>query len=110
MIGILFILVGFCIRLIAIRTLGKDFTFNLKIPSKIVTTGLYKYIRHPSYLGSLLMILGTSLINPVFGIMTIAYAVFVERMSKEDYLLLQKPEYQNYYRCTGAITPKIRRK
>jgi protein-S-isoprenylcysteine O-methyltransferase Ste14 len=38
------------LRLIAFRTLGNDFTFELAKPNKLVTSGVYRYMQHPSYL------------------------------------------------------------
>jgi protein-S-isoprenylcysteine O-methyltransferase Ste14 len=37
------------LRLLAFRTLGKNFTFELSKPSHLVTTGIYAYVQHPSY-------------------------------------------------------------
>jgi protein-S-isoprenylcysteine O-methyltransferase Ste14 len=36
-------------RLWAYATLGSSFTFELARPKKLVTTGIYKHIQHPSY-------------------------------------------------------------
>ena len=46
---ILLLIVGASLRLTAYRQLGPSFTFQLAKPKKLVTTGLYKYVRHPSY-------------------------------------------------------------
>jgi protein-S-isoprenylcysteine O-methyltransferase Ste14 len=45
---------GFC-RLLAFRTLGKNFTFQLARPTHLVTTGIYAYVQHPSYLPYLVL-------------------------------------------------------
>jgi protein-S-isoprenylcysteine O-methyltransferase Ste14 len=37
------------LRLLAFRTLGKNFTFELSKPTHLVTTGIYAYVQHPSY-------------------------------------------------------------
>jgi protein-S-isoprenylcysteine O-methyltransferase Ste14 len=39
------------IRLLSYAQLGKNFTFVLAKPSKLVTTGVYRYVQHPSYTG-----------------------------------------------------------
>lgn len=41
------------LRLLAFRQLGADFTFHLARPSGLMTSGLYAYMRHPSYTGSI---------------------------------------------------------
>ena len=58
--GLIFIVSGVVIRIIAIRTLGIFFTVNLAIRNdqKLIKKGLYKFIRHPSYTGSLLSFIG----------------------------------------------------
>lgn len=38
------------LRIIAFNSLGKNFTFELAKPTKLVTTGVYAYMQHPSYL------------------------------------------------------------
>ncbi|KIW08447.1 uncharacterized protein PV09_01350 [Verruconis gallopava] len=37
------------LRLLAFRTLGKNFTFELAQPDRLITTGIYAYVQHPSY-------------------------------------------------------------
>ncbi|MCJ1351714.1 MAG: hypothetical protein MMC33_001698 [Icmadophila ericetorum] len=37
------------IRLWCYRTLGQSFTFQLNAPAKLITTGPYAYVQHPSY-------------------------------------------------------------
>ncbi|PYH89207.1 hypothetical protein BO71DRAFT_453595 [Aspergillus ellipticus CBS 707.79] len=43
------IIVAGLTRLLAFRQLGRSFTFRLTTPSHLVTTGLCRYVRHPSY-------------------------------------------------------------
>jgi len=61
--GLMLIVVGLIIRWIAILTLGRYFTVNVNIAKdqQIVDSGIYKFIRHPSYTGSLLSFLGLGL-------------------------------------------------
>jgi protein-S-isoprenylcysteine O-methyltransferase Ste14 len=54
----LIVCVGAPIRLTAYGSLGKNFTFRLAIPDRLVTTGIYNYIQHPSYTGQLLVLTG----------------------------------------------------
>ncbi|KAL2203394.1 hypothetical protein CC79DRAFT_1338006 [Sarocladium strictum] len=43
--------IGIPLRLISYSSLGKNFTFKLQAPDELVTTGIYKYVQHPSYTG-----------------------------------------------------------
>jgi protein-S-isoprenylcysteine O-methyltransferase Ste14 len=60
LIGILIIWGGLLIRWWAIHSLGKYFTVvvAVKAGQKLVKNGPYKYVRHPSYTGSLLVGIG----------------------------------------------------
>lgn len=49
------IFIGAPIRLSAFTNLGKNFTFGLAKPSRLVTTGVYGYVQHPSYTGMALV-------------------------------------------------------
>lgn len=62
-VGIALMLSGLAFRWYAIRVLGKFFTRDVATrPGQyVVDTGPYRWIRHPSYSGSLLMLLGTGL-------------------------------------------------
>jgi len=43
------IIVAGIIRRQCFAELGKSFTFRLAVPKELVTTGIYRYIQHPSY-------------------------------------------------------------
>lgn len=59
-VGLVLFLAGVCLRLTAIRTLGKFYSHRVRINDdhQIITTGPYRYIRHPAYSGMLLANLG----------------------------------------------------
>lgn len=46
---------GAFIRLSAFGGLGKYFTFQLAAPDRLVTTGIYRFMQHPSYTGQILV-------------------------------------------------------
>lgn len=52
-----FLFIGICLRLVPYATLGSNFTFFLSSPDRLVTTGIYSYAQHPSYLGLVLVVL-----------------------------------------------------
>ena len=51
------------LRVISYRQLGNQFTFQLAVRKehKLVTTGLYSVVRHPSYVGALMVIYGAAI-------------------------------------------------
>src|SRR5690242_18240683 len=63
LVGLLLLILGFAIRAIAIRSLGKYFTGTvvIKRDHQLIRTGLYRYLRHPAYTGTLLAHLGLGL-------------------------------------------------
>jgi protein-S-isoprenylcysteine O-methyltransferase Ste14 len=62
-VGILLMLVGIALRWYSAAVLGKYFTFDVAVQSDqvLVELGPYRYIRHPSYSGALLTLLGFGL-------------------------------------------------
>lgn len=112
-VGLVLIVAGVIVRLAAIRTLGKFFTVNLAIDTehRLIETGLYKYIRHPSYTGSLLSFLGLGLyLNNWFSLTVILvpiFSVFIYRIRIEEQLLLQQPalNYAGYIKRTKRLIP-----
>ncbi|KII92133.1 hypothetical protein PLICRDRAFT_50560 [Plicaturopsis crispa FD-325 SS-3] len=59
-VGCLLIVSGIFVRLQAYRALGKHFTFELSIRQdhKLVTSGPYGFVRHPSYTGLFMAYMG----------------------------------------------------
>ncbi|KAJ6113389.1 hypothetical protein N7523_006706 [Penicillium sp. IBT 18751x] len=52
------IFLGAFVRLSAYDGLGKNFTFHLAAPDQLVTSGVYRWMQHPSYTGQFLVYLG----------------------------------------------------
>jgi len=113
--GSAFIVIGMLIRFIAIRTLGKFFTVNLAIHGNhsLIKNGLYKYIRHPSYTGSLLSFAGFALsFNNWISLIIILIPIlvpFINRINIEEKLLLEQfgSEYDEYKKRTKRLIPWI---
>lgn len=99
--------VGIAVRIISIRTLKSNFSFELRKRNKIVKNGIYKYIRHPSYTGSLIAIFGACLIHSMLGIMIISLAFFLARIANEEQLLSLNEDYVEYKKKTGMLLPRI---
>ena len=61
--GLVIAWAGMLLRLWAVRTLGGSFTTTVVVRPEqaIIATGPYRYVRHPSYLGLLILFLGLGL-------------------------------------------------
>lgn len=46
---------GIPLRLASYSSLGRNFTFALAEPDRLTTTGMYRYVQHPSYTGLLVL-------------------------------------------------------
>jgi len=99
--GVPIIIIGFIIRWIAIIQLGNMFTVDVAISRKHIlkTDGVYKIVRHPSYLGLMLIITGLAiLLNNVLSCIIIVIPIFLVlnyRISVEEKAIIQ--EFDNQY-------------
>lgn len=113
--GLLLIVCGAGIRFTAIRQLGKYFTVDLAIhdQQQLVKNGIYTYLRHPSYAGSLLSFFGLGIsFNNWLSVLVIIIPIFLSfnyRMKVEERLLLQQfgEEYREYQKITKRVIPFI---
>ncbi len=114
--GMLLFAGGVALRLYAIHMLGAYFTTDVAIApdQTVVETGSYRFIRHPSYTGILLALLGTGLI--VFAnwlsvlalmgciLLGIAYRIAVEERTLQSQL---GQPYQEYMQRTKRLIPFV---
>lgn len=77
----------------------------------LITTGVYRYIRHPIYTGILFACLGLSIYSfsiPRIIITFMLYLLFQYKSRYEEKLLIIKyEEYQQYITTTGRFLPKL---
>ena len=87
--GTLLMCAGAAIRVLAYRALGQLFTFRLSIRKDhhLITTGPYAVVRHPSYSGAMLYLIGTGV------------ALLGPRSVYSELGLWRKP----YWNAVGAI-------
>ena len=87
--GIPIIIIGLIVRIMARQTLKKQYSAMVKTSEnhQLVTTGIYKKLRHPAYLGLMMLMLGIPLsswsfvglgIGIMCGIPAILYRINVE--------------------------------
>jgi len=113
--AILLLIAGLAIRTTAILSLGKAFSSNVAIRSDqtIYRGGLYRFVRHPSYTGSLLsfLALGIEARNwiPCIVIVAPITAAFLYRIHVEEAALNEAfgAEYAAYSQQTKRLIPGI---
>ena len=71
-VGCILAVAGASIRVWCYRALGRLFTFELLLlpHHKLVTSGPYAIVRHPSYMGAILVLGGTLLVHGARGALT----------------------------------------
>jgi len=114
-IGIFLICIGLIVRWFAILKLKKSFTVNVSVSENqnIVQSGIYKHIRHPSYLGSLLSFFGLAIVfNNWLTLVIIFFPIFFSflyRIHIEEKLLSQMfgTQYTKYIEDTWKLIPKV---
>ena len=113
-VGVALFAVGCGLRLWPVFVLGRRFSGLVAIQSghTLVTTGIYSIIRHPSYLGMMLMVLGWALVfRSVAGLVLLASMLppLVGRIRAEERLLESAfgDEYRGYVRHTSRLVPGV---
>lgn len=100
----------------AIRELGKQWSFEARLieDHKLVTSGVYRIVRHPIYAGMLGMLLATAFVLSYWWIALIALFIFligtkIRTISEEKLLRDAFPEeYKNYSAKIPAFVPFVR--
>jgi len=113
--GILLINAGIAFRLYAIHVLGAFFTTAVAVASEqtVIETGPYRLIRHPSYTGLLITLLGFGLICTnwlsLLVLMGCALLGFSYRIHVEEHVLQEHlgQRYQEYMRRTKRLIPFV---
>lgn len=114
-IGLCMIVLGIIIRVWAILTLGKYFTATVVVQQKqtLITSGPYKIVRHPSYLGAFLSIVGCAVfLNAYISIAVAAILMcscYVVRIKAEEKALVHYfgNEYVEFSQKTKRLFPFI---
>lgn len=99
-VGLTIMAIGIHIRVIAIRTIGKDYSLRIRpLRTRPICVGLYTFVRHPAYLGTLICHTGIVLVffnRYSLLILAVWYAVVIVRTLVEDKFLMQDSAYRRY--------------
>ncbi len=113
--GFLFIAGGLIVRWVAILQLGESFTVDVAVTAsaKLKTDGIYEIIRHPSYLGILLVVFGFSCaMNSFYSFLVLVVPVFIAviyRINVEEKVLIAEfgEQYTVYMSDTKRLIPGL---
>ncbi len=113
-IGLVLTCLSLVIILIAFLQLNKNLTM-LPTPvknAKLITNGIFKYIRHPIYTGIFLFATGWALMDMQFSRLFIAFLILLLFEIKSNYeerkLAEQFSEYETYKKQTGKFFPYLK--
>ncbi|HWE01550.1 MAG TPA: isoprenylcysteine carboxylmethyltransferase family protein [Tepidisphaeraceae bacterium] len=112
--GLAIFLAGAILRVAAMRTLGSRFSVWVMLQEnhRLHTTGCYRIIRHPSYTGVLLTLVGWALtFRSIVGVLIAVamVALLTTRMEAEEVLLISEfgDDYHTYRRRTWRLAPYV---
>jgi protein-S-isoprenylcysteine O-methyltransferase Ste14 len=112
-VGIILMLAGLAFRFYAMRVLGRSFTYNVAVQpgQAVIDAGPYRYIRHPSYTGALITLVGLGLALGSWAALLaillctgIAYAYRIHVEESALVAVLGEP-YKQYMRHTRRLIP-----
>lgn len=104
---------GIALRACAIRTLGRFYSHRVRTPEgrTIVSTGPYRFLRHPAYAGMLLAHIGVLVLFFNGFLLVTLVGVFVpalvRRIRVEEGHLLAIPEYREFAATRARLAPGI---
>jgi len=114
-VGLIMVITGIGLRFWSIRTLGRFFsaTVQVKQEHQLIQHGPYAVLRHPSYTGAFLAILGCAVILQawfalVLATLAMGYAYW-QRIEKEEKALADNfgEDYINYQSSTYRLFPFV---
>jgi protein-S-isoprenylcysteine O-methyltransferase len=113
--GVALVAMGLSLRWYAIVHLGRYFTVNVSVAAdqKVVVSGPYRLIRHPSYAGALVAFIGLGICSENYGslvvlVVPIALA-FLRRIAIEEAALGEAlgSSYTSYAARTKRLIPWV---
>lgn len=114
-VGFMLMAIGIAVRSTAIAQLGRFHTPNVAVRQDhtLKDTGLYRYVRHPSYLGALIAFLGFGLALDnwlsLVVIMGVTPVIYLYRVHEEEQALSEAfgDAYRRYCARTKRLIPRV---
>jgi protein-S-isoprenylcysteine O-methyltransferase Ste14 len=112
-IGVVLCAAGMVCLVWARQHLGRNWsqTVSVKKEPELVTSGPYRYVRHPMYAGGFLAAFGSAIVcgGGWIFLLLILGAIFLWRVGAEDKLMAQQfpGEYPDYKKRTKAFIPFV---
>ncbi len=111
-VGLALFVVGLTVALIAVGTLRRFYLSTLVIRKdhQLITHGVYRFTRHPIYLGVLTMCFGVPVYaSSLYGFLTMSVLIpiFLNRIRMEERMLIEEfgDAYQAYRKATRKLIP-----
>lgn len=113
--GVAVMILGIALRQWSIAVLGRFFSgaVGVQAGQKVVDKGPYRLVRHPSYTGALLILVGLGLAlqswGAILAIVSLFGVAFSYRMSVEEKVLISQlgDEYIQYTKRTKRLIPYV---
>jgi len=113
--GVPLLLAGFAVRVVSRLTLGKHFSGHVQTAEghRLVTTGIYRVVRHPAYVGYLCLLLGFPICFGsmgglscalVSGVPGLLYRVRIEEAALTKWF---GEDYRRYHATTPRFIPRL---
>ena len=114
-VGVVLMAAGVVLRVVAMRTLGKFFTRTLRMREEqhVVSTGIYRRVRHPGYLGEIVLWIGsglaTSNVIPLVLISGAILTAYLRRIAAEERMMAAQlgEEYLAYTARSWKLVPFV---
>jgi protein-S-isoprenylcysteine O-methyltransferase Ste14 len=114
-VGLALMMVGITLRWWSVIHLGRFFTVKLRVVSDqhVINTGPYRYLRHPSYAGGLILCLGNGIaLGNALSLLIIfipSILYILKRIATEESLLIDAlgDPYKAYMQHTKRLLPGV---
>ncbi len=114
-VGLMVMFFGIVLRTVAARTLGRFYTRTLETESDqhVISSGIYRHIRHPGYLGNILLFIfagiSTSNLLTILVIMAVIVPAYARRIRTEEEMLrhIFGKEYEEYTVRSKKLIPYL---